>query len=133
MEAVKLKKSKQRDAILAFLKTRKDHPTADTIYDNVKKDIPNISLGTVYRNLAVLTEIGEIQKLSFDGSSDRYDPVTAPHCHFRCRNCGSVYDVDVDPDFLNSISLPKEGFPGQVEGQITVFYGTCEKCMDQYS
>ena len=62
----KLNKSKQRDAILAFLMTRKDHPTADTIYENVRLTIPNISLGTVYRNLALLTERGEILKLSID-------------------------------------------------------------------
>ncbi len=132
MEAVKLKKSKQRDAILAFLRTRKDHPTADTIYENVKLDIPNISLGTVYRNLAQLTEIGEIGKLSFDGSSDRYDPVATPHLHFRCRNCGSVYDVDVDCDLIDIDSIPKNKIPGRVEGQIITLYGTCERCIDQF-
>ncbi len=130
MEATKLKKSKQRDAILSFLKTRKDHPTADTIYENVRQDIPNISLGTVYRNLALLTELGEIKKLSFDGSSDRYDPETSPHCHFRCRNCGKVMDVEVDGAMEDILS--HTNIPGQIDEQITVFIGTCEQCMDKY-
>lgn len=59
-----LKYSRQREAIKDFLMTRKDHPTADVVYENIKKIYPNISLGTVYRNLSLLSEIGEIQKLS---------------------------------------------------------------------
>ena len=61
------KRSKQRDAIINFLMTRKDHPTADTIYVNIKEEFPNISLGTVYRNLALLSSRGDILKLSYDG------------------------------------------------------------------
>ena len=57
-----LKYSRQREAIKDFLMTRKDHPTADVVYENIKKIYPNISLGTVYRNLSLLSEIGEIQK-----------------------------------------------------------------------
>ena len=78
------KRSKQRDAIIAFLMTRKDHPTADTIYMNIKKEFPNISLGTVYRNLALLSERGDILKLSYDNGADRYDASVEPHYHFIC-------------------------------------------------
>lgn len=60
------KKSKQRDAIIKFLMTRKDHPTADMVYMNIKEEFPKISLGTVYRNLALLSERGEILKLSYE-------------------------------------------------------------------
>ena len=59
-----LKYSRQRESIKEFLMTRKDHPTADVVYENVKKIYPNISLGTVYRNLSLLSDLGEIQKLS---------------------------------------------------------------------
>ena len=72
--ATTLKRSRQRDAILAFLKTRKDHPTADTVYMSVREEFPNISLGTVYRNLTLLTDLGMIQKLSMGaGVPDRFD------------------------------------------------------------
>ena len=67
------KKSKQRDAIIKFLMTRKDHPTADMVYMNIKEEFPKISLGTVYRNLALLSERGEILKLSYEGGADHYD------------------------------------------------------------
>ena len=68
------KKSKQRDAIIKFLMTRKDHPTADMVYMNIKEEFPKISLGTVYRNLALLSERGEILKLSYEGQGVPYDP-----------------------------------------------------------
>ena len=84
----------------------------------------------VYRNLALLTEIGEIKKLSFDGTSERYDAETSPHCHFRCRNCGKVIDVEVDGVLEDILSHAK--VPGQIDEQITVFIGTCEQCMDKY-
>ena len=123
-----LKKSKQRDAILAFLMTRKDHPTADIIYENVKMVIPNISLGTVYRNLALLSERGEILKLSYEGSSDRYDATTTPHYHFCCRNCKSVSDLDIPADFHALTELAANRFSGKIEGHCTYFYGLCPEC-----
>ena len=83
------KKSKQRDAIIKFLMTRKDHPTADMVYMNIKEEFPKISLGTVYRNLALLSERGEILKLSYEGGSDHYDACTDPHYHFVCQECGT--------------------------------------------
>ena len=58
------KRSKQRDSIQRFLETRRDHPTAEVVYHHIKEEIPNISLGTVYRNLALLSEMGEIRKIS---------------------------------------------------------------------
>ena len=68
-----LKRSKQRECIKAFLATRTDHPTADTIYMNIRQEFPNISLGTVYRNLALLSDLGEIMKITTDGGADRFD------------------------------------------------------------
>ena len=84
-----LKRSKQRDAILSFLATRYDHPTAETVYLNIKEEFPNISLGTVYRNLNLLSEIGEIQKISSGVGPDRFDGNPAPHYHFLCKKCGN--------------------------------------------
>ena len=91
-----LKHSKQRDAIKNFLADRYDHPTAETVYLNIKKEFPNISLGTVYRNLSLLAEIGEIQKLSTGIGPARFDGNTAPHYHFICNCCGNVLDLNVN-------------------------------------
>ena len=91
-----LKYSRQRESIKEFLMTRKDHPTADVVYENMKKIYPNISLGTVYRNLSLLSEIGEIQKLSNFGGADHFDGCVEPHCHFMCTTCGDVLDLETE-------------------------------------
>ena len=88
-----LKYSRQRESIKEFLTGRTDHPTADFVYENMKQIYPNISLGTVYRNLSLLADLGEIQKLSSFGGADRFDARTVPHCHFMCTRCGRVMDV----------------------------------------
>ena len=84
---------RQRESIKEFLTGRTDHPTADFVYENMKQIYPNISLGTVYRNLSLLADLGEIQKLSSFGGADRFDARTVPHCHFMCTRCGRVMDV----------------------------------------
>lgn len=123
------KRSKQRDAIIAFLMTRKDHPTADTIYMNVKKEFPNVSLGTVYRNLALLSERGEILRLSYDGGPDRYDATVDPHYHFVCQGCGEVIDLEMDSLDQKVKDVANANFPGHIEQSVIYFKGTCEKCL----
>ena len=83
-----IKYSRQRDSIKNFLENRYDHPTAETVYANIRQEYPNISLGTVYRNLALLSELGEIQKISTGIGPDRFDGNPRPHYHFFCRKCG---------------------------------------------
>ena len=119
------KKSKQRDAIIKFLMTRKDHPTADMVYMNIKEEFPKISLGTVYRNLALLSERGEILKLSYEGGADHYDACTDPHYHFMCQECGAVIDLEMAPidEKLNEIA--SENFPGKITQNIVYFKGIC--------
>ena len=122
-----LKYSKQREAIKNFLVTRYDHPTAETVYLNIRREFPNISLGTVYRNLNLLAEIGEIQKLSPGIGPDRFDGNPAPHYHFICRHCGCVMDLTVSGlDHINI--LAGQDFDGEIEGHITYFYGVCPSC-----
>ena len=86
-----LKYSRQRESIKHFLMTTKKHPTADEVYMHVKRDFPNISLGTVYRNLNLLTDIGEAVKISTPDGGDRFDGRTEPHNHFlfygECSDC----------------------------------------------
>ena len=98
-----IKHSKQRDCIHAFLMTRQDHPTAETVYMNIRRDFPKISLATVYRNLSLLADMGEIQKISTPDGPDRFDARTEPHVHFSCDCCGSVIDLEM--------RLPGNHFP----------------------
>ncbi len=124
-----LKYSRQREAIKEFLATRKDHPTADVVYMNVRKEYPNISLGTVYRNLTLLAEQGEISRIRVGDGTDRFDPTTKEHFHFVCKNCGSVIDLDVDgmDDMAQQVS---NNFGGSIDGHVTYFFGSCKNCID---
>lgn len=122
-----LKKSKQRDMIKAFLMGRKDHPTADVIYMNVRQQTPNISLGTVYRNLNLLADIGEIQRLRVGDGMDHFDADISPHYHFVCTECDSVIDLEMESiDTINDVAA--KGFDGKIAGHVTYFYGTCSSC-----
>jgi Fur family peroxide stress response transcriptional regulator len=126
-EVSMLKYSRQRESIKNFLMTRQDHPTAETIYQNIRMDFPHISLGTVYRNLALLADIGEIQKISTGVGPDRFDANTSPHYHFICKQCGAVLDLNLtDLDHINI--LAGQHFGGEVEGHIVYFYGKCPDC-----
>lgn len=123
-----LKYSRQREAIVKFLKDRKDHPTADFIYRNIKEEYPNISLGTVYRNLALLEELGKIAKISCNDGNEHYDPNVEPHYHFICRECGSVLDIEVNNlEFINT--LAEKNFDGKIQGHNAYFYGSCGDCL----
>ena len=89
------RETKQREAILRVLMNTKSHPTADLIYDEVKKEIPNISKGTVYRNLKVLQENGQVSELNLNGTISRFEVKQDSHYHFRCEKCGRVSDIDM--------------------------------------
>lgn len=123
-----LKYSRQRESIIECLKSRCDHPTADMIYMAVRETYPKISLGTVYRNLSLLVEQGEIIRISCGEGWDRYDARTSPHYHFQCRKCGKVSDLELSP--MNHIDvLAGNGFEGKIEGHFAYFYGICEECV----
>ena len=92
------KYSRQRECILKNLQSRRDHPTADMVYESVQVEEPNISLGTVYRNLSFLTENGQILKISTGIGPDHFDGFTEAHNHFVCRKCGRVLDLDYVAD-----------------------------------
>ena len=124
-----LKYSRQRECIKSFLLSRYDHPTADTIYMNVKKEFPNISLGTVYRNLALLASLGEIIKITVDGA-DRFDAHVEPHSHFICKNCHQVLDLHVENEELIQAQAQKN-FPGQIEGHVVQYFGLCSTCLKE--
>ena len=124
-----LKYSRQRESIKKFLMTRTEHPTAETIYENLRKEYPKISLGTVYRNLSLLTDIGEIQTISTGVGPDRFDGNPKPHYHFICKHCGQVMDLNMQG--LEHINLlAQHDFPGIIEGHSVFFYGRCEACIE---
>ncbi len=126
------KYSRQREAIKEFLLTRKDHPTADTVYTCLREDFPNISLGTVYRNLALLTEMGEITRISTGIGPERYDAVVTPHQHFICTRCQRVFDIEsdkIDKIMDNVMDTASEDCPGKIESYSANFYGICADCL----
>ncbi len=123
-----LKYSRQRESIKEFLMSRKDHPTADMVYENMKNIYPNISLGTVYRNLSLLADIGEIQKLASYGGADRFDARTDEHCHFMCTECGRVSDLESE-GFDRLLKQAEDNFHGRITGCSIRFFGICEDCI----
>ena len=126
-----IKHSRQRDAIRQNLIGRCDHPTAEMVYMDIKEDFPNISLGTVYRNLSLLSDLGEIQKISTGVGADRFDGNPNAHCHFQCRSCYSVLDLPFDyPDEINAHAA--KNFPGIIEGNTIHFYGLCPDCINTH-
>ena len=127
MEKTTIKRSRQRDAIMAFLKTRKDHPTADIVYQEIRNIIPNISLGTVYRNLSQLSERGELLRLPCDGKVDHFDADIRPHYHFICNQCGCVKDITLP--YVDSLDAnAANGFDGVITKHTLLFEGFCNDC-----
>ncbi len=118
------RKSKQRDAILNELKSRYDHPTAMELYLAVRERIPNLSLGTLYRNLAQLEECGEIVKIH-DGHQDRFDGNALPHTHFKCNTCGRVYDIHQQKAYSFDYN---DEYIGQIDGYTLMLFGICKQC-----
>ena len=127
IEPIKQRYSKQRETILQVVRGTLVHPTADWVYKETRKVIPNISLGTVYRNLNQLVESGRVLKLK-DESMVRYDGNTGQHDHFRCTSCGKWYDVD----FLDQKAF--EAFGDKHHFRIESFNleleGTCRECLN---
>ena len=123
------RKSQQRERILEILKETKSHPTADWIYMKLKEEIPELSLGTVYRNLKVLMDQGLIQKLPFGSTFDRFEAKIAPHYHLVCEKCGVVEDFEM-PQY-SEINVQAEKMSAfKISRHRIDFFGLCEKCQD---
>jgi Fur family peroxide stress response transcriptional regulator len=121
------RETKQREAILRVLRNTWAHPTADQIYDEVRKEIPNISKGTVYRNLQVLEETGAITELHLNGTLSRYEAKQENHYHFRCEKCGRVSDIDVPVDKdLDHEAEKRTGL--KISSHQLEFRGLCKEC-----
>ncbi len=124
------KRSKQREAILGVLQNTKVHPTADWVYEEVRKQIPNISLGTVYRNLAKLSDEHMIVKLGLGTGTEHFDGNSSPHYHVMCTDCGAIDDIEAEP--LNELNLwAAKLFNGEIYKHSTIFFGKCAKCKNK--
>ena len=122
-----LRKSSRRQAILTLLRNTTSHPTADAIYDEVRKQIPKISKGTVYRNLKVLKEAGKIREINLSGTVSRYEAAYSSHYHFRCVNCDRVIDLDGPTlDDLDSKVARQTGL--KISYHHMEFCGLCHDC-----
>lgn len=126
-QPAKRRRSRQRNTILRVLRGTKSHPTADWIYEQVKREIPNVSLGTVYRNLRMLKEAGEILELDFGAAQSRFDGNPEPHYHFVCISCGRVLDVDM-PVKRSLDEEASQSSGHKVLGHRLEFYGVCSRC-----
>ena len=120
-----VKPSVQRIAVMDYLLTHKTHPTADEIYNALSDSIPTLSKTTVYNTLKLLAQQNAVLSLDIDEKNTHYDGDTSPHAHFRCTECGMIYDVSIN-ESPDATSLQNKGFK-VLEAQIN-YKGICPKC-----
>ena len=117
----------QKDLVRNAVLTMKRHVTAEEVYEYVRQEHPVIGKGTVYRNLGILSEEGSIRRIEVPNGPDRFDGNIHPHCHFLCKECGKVLDIDVDPK-PELDALANSNFGGMVDSHVTLFLGQCPNC-----
>jgi len=125
---LKLRMTRQRKVILEELRKVDTHPSADEVYEMVRKHLPRISLGTVYRNLEILSESGEIQKIELGCSSKRFDGIAENHYHIRCIDCDRLIDTPADFDVAVNHNL-KNAIDFKIIGHKLEFIGICPDCL----
>ena len=118
--------SKQREVIYRILAGTSNHPTAEWIFQRARVELPNISLGTVYRNLQLLRDLGRIREIATGPVHTRFDALMEPHHHFICTECGGMRDLFVQLP-VDLIPFAQTGGV-EVEGCRVEFYGKCEEC-----
>ncbi len=119
-----MRNTTQRKEILEFLRRQRHHFSAVQVYDAVRQKIPNISLGTVYRNLSQLLESGEIISVEAVDKCIYYDGFVENHAHFVCKECKEIFDFPIEPEKRKAIN--EAGF--NVDTERVVYYGTCKAC-----
>ncbi len=119
--------SRQREAILKVLCSTKSHPTAAWIYENVRIEIPNISLGTVYRNLGNLEKEGVIRKIPVGDNHEHFDGDISQHSHFYCKSCEKITDIFIDTEETRRQVEADTG--SRVDSGTYTFVGVCKNCL----
>lgn len=119
--------TQQRTLILGIVRSSPEHPTADEVFMQARKEMPRLSLGTVYRNLKLLAQEGLIKEIHFGSGPARYDGNGEPHAHFVCEGCGQVDDLSwpLPPQLVGSV---EERLRVQITKQRLDFYGLCAAC-----
>ena len=121
------RRSRQRERILALLRSTDSHPTANWLFGKLKKEFPNLSMGTIYRNIGILVQQGLIGRIAFGSTFDRLDANVTEHYHFICETCGSIMDLDLPIERkLDRLVPAGDGF--EVHGHAVEFHGLCPKC-----
>lgn len=120
----------QKELVLTTVQNLKKHVTADEVYENISKDHPSISRGTVYRNLSLLSEEGAIKKVEVPDGPDRFDFTLNDHYHVKCIKCGEIFDVDMVyiPNLLTKIN-DEHGI--KFINYDIFFKGICKTCLDK--
>jgi Fe2+ or Zn2+ uptake regulation protein len=125
----KERNSEQRKMILDILKKDKTHPTAKKLYKTVQKQLPDIGLATIYRNLDYLEKKNKIIKLKSKEKETRYDGLTSKHCHLICKNCGNILDLmDIEEIVIESDQLKKSKFI--IDPAYAEIFGVCSRCQN---
>ena len=123
--------SAKREAIYKVISSTNTHPSAEWIYDQLRQEIPDLSLGTVYRNLTVFKQNGKIKSLGVFNGQERFDYDTSPHSHFVCECCYEIIDIPGGVSFFerNTYRYIERECGVHVEGHSIVFFGKCKKCI----
>ncbi len=123
-----VKPSLQRIAIMKYLMENKTHPTVDEIYNDLYESIPTLSKTTVYNTLKVLTDKGAAIMIGIEEKNARFDGDTSPHAHFRCKDCGCIYDIPLDEN--NTIFV--DGIGELIIEEVRLYYkGLCKECAER--
>lgn len=125
---VRRKTSVKRQAIMDALCASKEHPSAEMLYEQLKLEIPDLSFGTIYRNLSIFTQEGSAQVVCHVNGKERFDGRTDPHAHLICKSCNKVSDIEGSMDlssFIESFSHSRGFIP---ESWALTFSGVCPKC-----
>lgn len=134
MSNTKMRYSRQREIIYEVLKNDMTHPNVDTIYMNVKKIIPDISLGTVYRNLNLLADQNKIHRLDIGDGVIHFDAKIEPHHHLICDDCGTIKDLIIDESYLDFlIEQVQQKCDDHISEADIIFHGTCQDCLKKKS
>ena len=120
--------SRKRQAIYELLLSTKEHPSAEWIYNNLKSDYPDLSLGTVYRNLKLLEKNGTVRSVAVVDGCERYDALMSPHSHFVCSKCGRVIDVFLDSLLPTSTEELHIDGAKEINSFTLLYYGICDQC-----
>ena len=125
--------SAKREAIYKKLAGSQEHPAAEWVYEQLKPEIPDLSLGTVYRNIAVFKEMGMVKSIGVINGQERYDWDVSPHSHFICTACYKIEDVPKGRSLVDKsmVEFVEAECGATVTGHSICFYGLCRNCRNQ--